>query len=68
MPKEAPPKEDRITVDHREAARLLSISERHLFTLVQAGKIRRVKAGNKNLFPVLELYRFAEENLLGGSS
>lgn len=56
-------KEDRIAVDMREAARLLSISERKLHDLVKQGKIRRCKVGVKNLFPVLELHRFSQENL-----
>jgi len=59
----APEPTDRIAVNQREAARLLSISERHLSNLVAAGEVRRVKSGNRNLFPIAELHRYSKDNL-----
>ena len=52
-----------LAADHQTAARMISVSDRKLAELVAEGKIRRAKAGTKNLFPVSELKRFLLEQL-----
>lgn len=61
-----PPTEgvQKLGYSHREAAELLSISERKLAQLVADGKIRRARAGRKNIFPATELNRFLADELV----
>ncbi len=51
----------------REAAKLLSISQRTLFNLAKRGEIRTVRLGTAKqagvLYPVAELERFLSERL-----
>ena len=47
-----------LAVGAKEAARLLSISERSLWTLTKDGKIHAARVGRKLLYSVDELKRF----------
>jgi len=47
-----------LAVGAKEAARLLSISERSLWTLTKDGKIHAARVGRKLLYSVDELRRF----------
>jgi len=47
-----------VAVGAKEAARLLSISERSLWTLTKDGKIHAARVGRKLLYSVDELKRF----------
>jgi len=62
-----PPKKDNpiqpqeiIAVGTAEAARMLSISERTLFSLTKNGQIRAKRVGRKLLYSVAELQKFVE--------
>jgi excisionase family DNA binding protein len=46
------PELEPLLVNHQEAARLLSISPRHLFDLVQRKEITCIKSGHLNLYPL----------------
>ena len=50
-----------LAVGAREAARLLSISERSLWSLTKDGKIHAARVGRKLLYSVDELKRFVSE-------
>jgi excisionase family DNA binding protein len=52
-----------LLVSTRDAAKLLSISERMLYTITSSGHIGRVKVGARTLYPVAELRRYVVENL-----
>lgn len=52
-----------LAVDEREAARLLGISQRTLWGLADAGKVRAVKIGTRKLYPVSELQRYLQAQL-----
>jgi excisionase family DNA binding protein len=55
-------KPEPLAVDGREAARLLSVSERTIFMLRKSGKIRAIKIGkgmqSRVLYPVESLRNF----------
>ena len=44
-----------------EAATFLSISERHLHRLIDAGKVKSVRLGRRRLVPDTEVQRLARE-------
>ena len=44
-----------------EAAKFLTISERHLYRLIDAGKVRAVRIGRRRLVPDPEVQRLARE-------
>ncbi len=48
----------KLAVDAREAARMLSISPRHLGALVAAGDVPSLKLGRRRLFRVADLDRW----------
>jgi excisionase family DNA binding protein len=50
-----PPEPDRLTVSRSEAARMLGISERLLWTWTNAGVIPHVRIGARVLYPVDQL-------------
>jgi excisionase family DNA binding protein len=50
-----PPEPDRLTVSRSEAARMLGISERLLWTWTNAGVIPHVRIGTRVLYPVDQL-------------
>jgi len=49
-----------LAVDTRTAAKMLSISERTLYTLTKEGKIACRKVGWRSLYPVASLKAFLE--------
>lgn len=51
---------ERILVDEREAARLLSISPRTMFTLAAARKIRTVRIGRSKRYDLADLHEYIE--------
>ena len=51
----APQSTDRLLVSQREAARLLSISERTLFALRERGELACVRVGPRILYSVQDL-------------
>jgi excisionase family DNA binding protein len=55
--------ETRLLVTAKEAARLLSISERTLWTLTNAGTIQPVRIGRAVRYAVGELERFIDSQL-----
>lgn len=52
----------RAAVNLKEAARMLGVSERTLYTWSKCGKIRARRVGRKVLFPVAEIRRFLDAN------
>lgn len=50
----------RLTVNVREAARMLGISPRHLTALLDEGVIRSVRAGRRRLVPIKAIHAFVE--------
>jgi hypothetical protein len=57
------PAADVLAVGEREAARMLSVSTRHLFTLRKRGDgPRHKRAGNRVIYAVTELRRWAGEH------
>jgi excisionase family DNA binding protein len=50
----------RLTVNVREAARMLGISPRHLTVLLDEGVIRSVRAGRRRLVPISAIHSFVE--------
>ena len=60
------PTDLQLMVPTREAAKMLSISERTLYSITKAGLVGRVKVGVKNLYPVEELKRYVKENMAIG--
>jgi len=44
-----------------EAARFLTISERHLYRLIDANKVRSLRIGRRRLIPDAEVQRLAHE-------
>ena len=57
---------DRLLVDSREAARLLSISERHLWSLTQVGEIPYVRLGKSKRYDVEALREFINKHTVYG--
>ncbi len=49
---------DKLLVSSREAAKLLSISERSLWTLTKTGQIACVRIGTAKRYAIAELERF----------
>jgi excisionase family DNA binding protein len=54
-----------ILVTARQAAKMLAVSERTLWTLTNSGQIRRLKIGASVRYSVAELQRFADSQLQG---
>ncbi len=50
--------DQRLAYNEQEAAQLLSISPRTLFTLRKEGKVRAIKVGNRVIYSRDELLRF----------
>lgn len=50
---------EKISVSPKEAAQMLSISERSLFDLTKKGCVKAVKVGRRTIYSVAELHRFA---------
>ena len=50
----------------REAAQVLSVSERNLWSLAKAGKVRSVRIGRLVRFDLPDLMQFIEQSKLGG--
>lgn len=44
-----------------DAARYLAVSERHLFRLMDLGKVRSIRIGRRRLIPADEVQRLAQE-------
>ncbi|MCA9281104.1 MAG: helix-turn-helix domain-containing protein [Phycisphaeraceae bacterium] len=55
----------RLTVNRREAARMLGISERLLWTLTNAGEVPHIRLGARVLYPVKALNEWIEERTSG---
>jgi excisionase family DNA binding protein len=51
---------ERLAVTTHEAARLLSTSRSNLYTMINAGKLRKIKMGGKALIAVDDLKAFIE--------
>lgn len=64
-PSTPPPTERRLTVNRREAAQMLGISERLLWTLTNAGEVPHVRLGARVLYPVKALNEWIEERTSG---
>ncbi len=64
-PDSQPRKEARLTVNRREAAQMLGISERLLWTLTNAGEVPHVRLGARVLYPVKALNEWIEERTSG---
>lgn len=47
--------EDRLLISEREAGRVLSVSPRTVFTLIQRGELRAVRVGSRKLVEVKSL-------------
>jgi excisionase family DNA binding protein len=60
-PKPAPAHEPGAPWSIPEAAKYLSVSDRHLCRLIDAGKVRSVRIGRRRLIPDVELRRLADE-------
>lgn len=52
---------ERLTVNRREAAAMLGISERLLWTRTNAGEIPHVRIGSRVLYPVDELKQWLSD-------
>ena len=52
---------EKLTVRTREAAQMLSVSERHLADLIRRGEIPRVKSGSANLIMVDDIRAWLEK-------
>jgi excisionase family DNA binding protein len=52
-----------LLVDSREAARLLGVSERTLWTLKDSGQVRAINIGRSVRYPVSELERYIRRQL-----
>lgn len=54
-----------LAIQSREAARVIGVSERTLWTLTNTGRIRCIRVGvgpkARKLYPVAELHRFLAE-------
>jgi excisionase family DNA binding protein len=50
----------RLAVGAREAAAMLGVSERHLWSMTHRGEIPRVKCGRRTLYPVTLLQKWLE--------
>ncbi len=55
----------RLTVNRREAAQMLGISERLLWTLTNAGEVPHIRLGARVLYPVKALNEWIEERTSG---
>ena len=64
-PAAEPGREDRLTVNRREAAEMLGISERLLWTLTNAGEVPHLRLGSRVLYPVEALKQWVEERTNG---
>ena len=53
-------KMEKLAVRTREAAQMLSVSERHLAYLIKRGELPRIKSGKANLFLVSDLKQWLE--------
>jgi excisionase family DNA binding protein len=47
----------------RDAAGYLSVSERHLWRLIDAGRVRAIRLGRRVLLPASEVERLAREGV-----
>ncbi len=56
---------NRLTVNRQEAAVMLGISERLLWTMTNAGKIPHVRIGTRVLYPVDALCEWLEQQTNG---
>ena len=57
------PELEPLLVNNQEAARLLSISTRHLFDLVQRKEITCIKSGHLNLYPLETLRNWIKSKI-----
>lgn len=60
-----PERQDRLTVNRREAAAMLGISERLLWTWTNAGHIPHVRIGSRVLYPVEALRQWLSSQIAG---
>lgn len=51
---------DPLTCTVNDAARILGISRRTVYVLIEKGTLRKVKAGRRSLIPSADLRAFAE--------
>lgn len=58
MNTQLPQEHDRLAVSRREAALMLGISERLLWTWTNAGAIPHIRIGSRVLYPVEQLRRW----------
>lgn len=56
----SPPAHSPLTVNRRQAAEMLGISERLLWTLTNAGEVPHVRLGARVLYPLENLKRWVE--------
>ncbi|MBX3360146.1 MAG: helix-turn-helix domain-containing protein [Phycisphaeraceae bacterium] len=52
-----------LTVNRRDAARMLGISERLLWTLTNSGSVPHVRIGARVLYPTEQLRRWVDERV-----
>lgn len=52
---------EKLTVRTREAAQMLSVSERHLADLIKRGEFPRIKSGSANLIMVDDIRAWLEK-------
>ncbi len=60
-----PGRNERLTINRREAAEMLGISERLLWTLTNAGEVPHLRLGSRVLYPVEALRQWIEERTSG---
>jgi len=60
-PSTPPPSDHRLTVNRREAAQMLGISERLLWTLTNAREVPHVRIGARVLYPIDALKQWIED-------
>lgn len=54
------PKIDRLAVSVKEAAVMLSVSERSIWRLAEQGELKRLMVGSRVLFPIASLQSFID--------
>lgn len=64
-PESPHPPDHRLTVNRREAAQMLGISERLLWTLTNTGEVPHIRLGARVLYPVKALMEWIEARTSG---
>lgn len=63
-----PPADDRLLLPAEDAAKVLSISERHLWTLTRTKRVPCVRLGRRVLYPRAKLEEWVKEQAEEASS